>query len=88
MKRRGKNDDIYRNARKRLMRIKEQLVKERGCHCEICGKKIPIDALTIHHVVPVVESPSLMTRKRNIQLLCQKCHVELHRQIQREQVLW
>lgn len=56
-----------------LLELKEQLVKERGWCCEICGK--PQTVLHAHHCLfhRMKGKPQLDTNY-NIQLVCEDCH--------------
>ena len=79
MKRRDKLDDKRRNKRGILNRAKKRIYKQTGGVCSCCGKTFPIDALNIHHIVPVAVNPKLIAKESNLKLMCDACHVELHR---------
>ena len=79
MKRRGKLDDLRRNKRKLLNRAKERIYKKGGGVYSGCGKTFPIDALRIHHIIPVAVNPKLIVKESNIKLMCEACHVEFHK---------
>lgn len=79
MKRRDKLDDKRRNKRHTLNRAKKRIYKKTGGICSCCGKTFPIDSLKIHHVIPVAVNPKLMVKESNLKLICEACHVELHR---------
>lgn len=79
MKRRDKLDDKRRNKRHILNRVKKRIYKKTGGICSCCGKTFPINSLKIHHVIPVAVNPKLMVKENNIKLMCEACHVELHR---------
>lgn len=79
MKRRDKLDDKRRNKRHILNRVKKRIYKKTGGICSCCGKTFPINSLKIHHVIPVAVNPKLMVKENNIKLVCEVCHVELHR---------
>ena len=56
--------------------VKKALVDERGSRCEFCGSS---DELRYHYVLPYNEFPDLEFEKRNIMLLCDRCHRVVHR---------
>lgn len=79
MRRRRSVDEKVRNGRKELQRKKRYLyVKNGGC-CDVCGKRLPLDGLELHHVVPLSENPSLAFSTKNLLLLCHGCHLQEHR---------
>ena len=78
MKRRGKRDDIYRNNKKKLMRIKHQMWRMSGGCCMECGRKFDEDELEIHHIIPVSKRPELILSVSNMHLVCPACHNKLH----------
>jgi 5-methylcytosine-specific restriction endonuclease McrA len=78
MKRRGRNDDVSRNHRHKLMRLKHQRYKKNGGCCELCDKPTSEDQLEIHHILPVSERPELVASKHNIMIVCHRCHQHLH----------
>lgn len=79
MKRRRSVDEKLRNRRKELQRKKRYLyVKNGGC-CDVCGKRLPLDGLELHHVVPLSENPRLAFSTKNLMLLCHGCHLQAHR---------
>lgn len=47
--------------------------QERKCY--VCGTN---RKLTLHHIIPIKESPFLMLREDNIKCLCKKHHKEFH----------
>lgn len=78
MKRRSARDDIYRNRRKKINRIKKRLYKDQNGECAHCGTRFPIEELEAHHIKPMAQFPRLVTRQSNIELLCHNCHLSLH----------
>lgn len=56
---------------------RERLYMERGGVCEICGKKIGIELMSLHHVAP--RSIGGRDIDGNLQLLCNGCHKALHK---------
>lgn len=78
MKRRSKHDDLYRNRRKKLLRMKHKMWKQNGGRCEECGKQMDEEALEIHHIVPVSVRPELIASRSNLHLVCPECHAKLH----------
>ena len=74
---RQNRDNHSKEDRKRWYNeVKKALVDERGSRCEFCGSS---DELRSHHVLPYNEFPDLEFEKRNIMLLCDRCHRAVHR---------
>ena len=71
------NRDNHGNTEKKrwLNEVKKPLLQERGNRCEMCGCK---EELYYHHILPYSDFPELEYEKRNILLLCAKCHKEIH----------
>lgn len=61
-----------------LLELRDELRRERGCRCEMCGR--PFDGFRgeMHHVLPVQHFPHLVAERRNVLLLCGSCHREIH----------
>lgn len=78
MKRRNKRDDLYRNNRKKILRMKHQIWKRNGGRCEECGREFDEELLEVHHIVPVCERPDLICSQSNIHIVCPECHNRLH----------
>ena len=78
MKRRNKRDDLYRNNRKKILRMKHQIWKRNGGRCEECGREFDEELLEVHHIVPVCERPDLICAQSNIHIVCPECHNRLH----------
>lgn len=55
--------------------LKDIIYKKHNC-CEICGT---MKDLTIHHKESVSKHPEKMFDEDNLQVLCRKCHDEIHR---------
>ena len=79
MKRRDKLDKLRSNKRGQLTPAKRRIYKKTGGVCSCCGKSFPIDLLNIHHIVPVSVNPRLIAKESNLKLMCEACHVELHK---------
>lgn len=76
MKRRtGMHDKVARVHHAELRRLKVQ--RYRG-YCEECGRPFNIDALQMHHNIPVSKRPDLLLSYDNIRLLCPECHARCH----------
>lgn len=67
-----------RENRKKLRVIKRSLYKKSGGCCQECGKKLEMDGLEIHHIIPTSENPNLVVSINNIHLVCPECHARLH----------
>lgn len=79
LKRRDKLDKLRSNKRGQLNRAKKRIYKKTGGVCSCCGETFPLDELKIHHVIPVAVKPKLIAKESNLKLMCEACHVELHR---------
>ncbi len=62
--------------RKRWLRLKVEVFNERGRNCEICKEIIN---LNVHHIIPISEEPMLSFDKENLMILCENCHIEIHK---------
>lgn len=63
---------------KEAMKIKADLLLERGNRCELCGRKLNKDTCQMHHIKPVSVNPELRYDMGNMMLLCCDCHNGLH----------
>lgn len=62
-----------------MIALKQSLRDERGDRCEICGRPFGKDVLAqLHHVLPYAYFPGLREDRRNLQVLCRRCHEALH----------
>ena len=78
LKGRGKHDDLLRNKRKKLLRLKNRIYKMNGGLCECCGRPFFCEEMEVHHIVPVSENPRLITAFSNLQVVCPECHAKIH----------
>ena len=58
--------------------IKRAIYNEHEGICPICGQHYEFDQMEAHHVLPWFKYPELREAKENIEVLCVKCHKELH----------
>ena len=79
LKRRDKLDKLRSNKRGQLNRAKKRIYKKTGGVCSCCGETFPIDALSIHHIIPVSVNPKKIAKESNLKLMCEACHVEIHK---------
>ena len=56
--------------RKRWVELRNSIIEERGCKCEVCGKEGKID---LHHIISR-KLTELKFEKRNLVLLCPLHH--------------
>lgn len=61
-------------------------------YCERCAERgLMVPAVLVHHIIPVQSGKdkrqmrSLSYRPKNLQSLCHKCHVEIHKEMRRQQ---
>lgn len=72
-------DKLKRNSNQGLRKaFRRELFRERGHRCEICGRELDESLLTIHHIKKRADYPELMYEKSNVQILCLRCHTQLH----------
>jgi len=83
-RRRNQEDRIQYN-KKRIIKLKLELIRKLGGKCEKCGYNHNVAALTFHHINGIKgkrsSSPYSNWRKEdiaNLKLLCHNCHAELH----------
>ena len=79
LKRRGERDAYYRKHRKRLLRLKRKVYRKSGGVCSGCGGRFSIDALEVHHIIPLRERSDLLLCRENVALLCHACHLRVHK---------
>jgi len=64
---------FYASAEWRL--IRKLVIKEQGCICQECGRRIRNDYdLTVDHIKPRSKFPELALDKSNLQILCRRCY--------------
>ena len=80
LKRRDTRDFKYMegHTQKQMCEIKGRIYKRNGGKCPMCGKPFDISKLENHHVLPYGRFPELSKSSRNIELLCHRCHREIH----------
>ena len=62
----------------RIMLRRKVYARDKGV-CQICGRKIGLDDMSMHHIKPQASYPELKMDADNCQCLCHACHTELHR---------
>ena len=80
LKRRDVRDFKYMegHTQKQMCEIKGRIYKRNGGCCPMCGKPFDISKLENHHVLPYGRFPELSKKAANIELLCHRCHREIH----------
>lgn len=58
--------------------FKKRIAKRDGIECRICGER-SVPKLTVDHIIPISLGGS--TGVKNLQFLCQLCHVEKDRYV-------
>ena len=59
--------------------IREKLFEAQGRRCPHCGKEAAtFRELETHHVLPWGRFPELRNKRKNLILLCHRCHKEVH----------
>ena len=46
--------------------------------CDICGRKMSIENLQMHHILPYAEFPQYGTNPANLEMVCDECHHTIH----------
>lgn len=59
---------------KEWRRLRSDLIKDR---CELCGSE---HNLKLHHIVKIDDDPSLALDADNLQTVCARCHLKIHRE--------
>lgn len=77
MRTRQKRDRSNGNAGK-LYELKKKLYREHEGKCEECGRIIDLHDAELHHVLPYSKFQDLMLLPQNTQILCNKCHKNIH----------
>lgn len=62
----------------KLYELKKKLYREHEGKCEECGRKIDLHDAELHHVLPYSKFQDLMLLPQNTQILCNKCHKNIH----------
>ena len=80
LKKRTKRDlEVTKKERERYKRIKKETLESNGGCCPVCGLPCRIDEIQIHHILPVHRFPELKDDKRNMTVMCWRCHKDIHR---------
>ncbi len=80
LKKRPKRDlEVTKKERERYKRIKKETLESNGGCCPVCGLPCRIDEIQIHHILPVHRFPELKDDKRNMTVMCWRCHKDIHR---------
>ena len=77
------NNNLHRCDEKN-MKMKFNLMKERGNHCELCGQSFSDSKMELHHKKPQSQYPELRYEPSNIMLLCHDCHAGLHNEVMKK----
>ena len=72
-------EEIHRQVylKYRWTKLRKQIVREHGYHCENCGYRRKSKYLIVHHKVPIRDGGDAWDRT-NLALLCRKCHFLEH----------
>jgi hypothetical protein len=55
-------------------RFRRRVKQQRGCHCERCGFKAPLEKLSVHHILETRAYPEFAREALNVIVLCEPCH--------------
>lgn len=75
-----RSQNNYNRCDERNVRMKMNLLKERGNRCEICSRDFTDTAIELHHIKSQSQYPDLRYVPSNIMLLCHDCHAGLHKE--------
>lgn len=65
-------------TQEKMCEIKGRIYKRNGGKCPHCGKEMDIKGMELHHVLPWGRFPEYRMKAANLELLCHKCHNEIH----------
>lgn len=78
MKSKRRHDaETKQEKRDRFRNWKKPLLVAADYRCQLCGKQMKT-GLHLHHVLPYARFPELEFDNRNILVLCNECHREIH----------
>lgn len=75
----GKMYKFYKS--KAFLKLRQKVIKQAHGECQECLKKKPKQitrGTVVHHIKHVEEYPELALDISNLELVCAKCHWELH----------
>ena len=79
LKKRTKRDlGVNRKAREKAKRLKKATLEANNFRCPVCGRICRLEDMEIHHILPVGRFPELKDDKRNMTVLCWRCHKDIH----------
>lgn len=58
--------------------IKSKIYKRQRGICPQCGQPFDYEHMEAHHLLPVSRFPELAIKRKNIVMLCPRCHKEIH----------
>lgn len=77
---RRKRGNVKAQRSRKLQRLRYKWLKE-GRRCEICGCTMTVEDSSLHHIKPQSQYPELKYRETNLMLLCNPCHINLHKEL-------
>lgn len=59
--------------------LRRLVLKEQHHECQLCkAKGIYTEAVTVHHIEPILKRPDLALTKSNCMAICDECHYQEH----------
>ena len=58
---------------------RRRMFAKSGGTCYLCGRKMGIEYLQLHHILPYAEFPQYGTNPANLELVCDDCHHAIHK---------
>lgn len=60
-------------------KLRREVLKEQKHECQVCkAKGLYTEAVTVHHIEPILKRPDLALTKSNCMAICGGCHYEEH----------
>ncbi len=57
---------------------KKRGYRQNGGTCDLCGRKMDLEDMQMHHILPYAEFPQYGTNPQNLEITCDDCHHAIH----------
>lgn len=61
-----------------IAKMKRRHYKQNGGCCDHCGRKLKMDDVQLHHILPYAEFPQYGLNPANVEIVCDDCHHTIH----------
>jgi len=80
LKKRPYRDIRYKehHTQQKMCEIKDRIYKRNNGCCPHCHQPMEIKGMELHHILPWGRFPEYRMKEDNLELLCHKCHREIH----------